>query len=82
MTLRWGCGADPEEQDEDYDVYFGMNPDPPGPIATVSIRRLNLGGLLPERVYYWRVVARDPAGGQTTGPVWSFSTTEDGIPVP
>ena len=78
VTLRWGCGSDPEEQDVVYDVYFGLNPDPPGPVATVNNRRLSLGGLQPERVYYWRVVARDEAGGQITGPVWSFSTTGDG----
>jgi hypothetical protein len=74
VRLRWGCGRDPEDGPEEYDVYFGTTPDPNGPIATTENRSYFLGGVLPETTYYWRIVARDQHGAEASGPVWSFTT--------
>ena len=71
---------DPEYQCMDYDVYLGTEPDPPlyaahhwwscsssayfnQPVALHSLT-----------TYYWRIVARDPGGNETSGPTWSYTT--------
>ena len=70
-----------------YDVYFGMDPNPPlyagnlhlGPseIATQN-QSLVLPTLQAGTTYYWRVVSRTMAGKTANGPTWSFTTT--GVP--
>ncbi|HWN94119.1 MAG TPA: Calx-beta domain-containing protein, partial [Methylomirabilota bacterium] len=54
------------------DVYFGTNPAPAQLLGTTSGTAWNLPQLLPNTIYYWRIVAR--AGGTTPGPVWRFTT--------
>jgi hypothetical protein len=73
LRLRWGCGIDPEDDPEIYDVYFGLTPEPTFLDSTGS-RNYFLGGVEPGTLYYWRIVARDNRGGVSTGPVWSFTT--------
>ncbi|MBN1861794.1 MAG: hypothetical protein JW840_10085 [Candidatus Thermoplasmatota archaeon] len=78
-TLNWN-GGDPDEGDVVvYDVYLGTttNPlkkaenlsddsyDPPEPLSYGTL-------------YYWRIVARDNHGAETTGPLWHFTTKENG----
>ncbi len=76
VRLRWGCARDPEELPMLYDIYFGTAPDPAGPIATIDRRNYNLGGVQPATTYHWRIIARDAAGMEVAGPVWSFTTRE------
>ena len=74
VRLRWGCGMDPDDDPETYDVYFGTTPEP-NFIDTVATRQYFLGGINNNTTYYWKIVARDNRGGVTEGPVWSFHTT-------
>ncbi len=72
LNLKWFCGVDPDGDREFYDIYLGNTPDPPY-LDTTTERsyRTNLEALT---TYYWRIVARDELGAQTSGPVWSFTT--------
>ncbi len=73
-----------------YDVYFGLDPNPPlykpnlrlGPkdFGTGATQSLVLPTLQPGTTYYWRVASRTMAGLQTVGPIWSFTTK--GVPPP
>jgi hypothetical protein len=56
-----------------YDVYFGPSPTPPMVTSTASTS-YTPGSLIPGLTYYWRVVANN-AGGGNSSPIWSFITT-------
>jgi hypothetical protein len=81
VRLRWGCGQDPDDDPETYDVYFGLTTDPVF-IDSTGARNYRVGDLEPYTVYYWKIVARDNRGGITEGPVWSFTTRAAGSPTP
>ena len=58
-----------------YDVYFGTS----GDILTLAAEGIETAfydktGLDEGNTYYWKIVARDDAGAETTGPVWHFTT--------
>jgi len=88
--LSW-YGGDPNEEDiVSYYHYFGTDPDnldfygytdwnatETGPFTS------NLGViLLPETIYYWKIIATDNHGASTAGPLWNFTTKsiEEGNP--
>lgn len=58
-----------------YDVYFGTTNPPTTPICTNVTSPLvcDPGTLAYSTTYYWKVVSKT-AGGNTSSPVWSFST--------
>src|SRR5262245_17501810 len=72
-SLRWFC-SDPDNDPLIYDVYFGTEADPPLVRADWASTTFNPTGLQAETQYYWRVVARDSHGAETSGPIWSFLT--------
>ena len=55
-----------------YDLYFGASPDPPLVATDLATPTYSPATLSYETNYYWRVVAHDPQGHETSGPVWSF----------
>ena len=70
-----------------YDIYFGVDPDPPllaanvslGPSTTTSQRQsLMLPALASSTTYYWRIVSRTIANRSRSGPVWRFTTSGTG----
>jgi hypothetical protein len=71
-TLAWGCGVDPEGDGVEFDVYFGLEPDPPYLASTTGNAFQIQAGFA--RTYYWRVVARDNRGASSSGPTWMFKT--------
>jgi photosystem II stability/assembly factor-like uncharacterized protein len=75
LTLRWS-GSDPDDNDTvTYDVYFGMQKQPPlVSINSAKAEFTPLQPLLPFTTYYWKVVARDNNGRTTAGSVWKFTT--------
>jgi photosystem II stability/assembly factor-like uncharacterized protein len=79
LTLSW-TGGDPDPGDTaKYDVYFDtVNP----PVTRVSTGQLGTtllrSGLNRNTTYFWKIMAIDNHGAQTSGPVWSFAT----IPLP
>ncbi len=75
IRLAWS-GGDPNFGDNAvYDVYFGNSPESLAKIGSdLTLESLERTGLAEEKTYYWQVVARDVAGLETPGPVWSFTT--------
>ncbi len=71
--LSW-TGSDLDGDPLLYDVYFGTTSPPPLASSNISGGIFSPGMLALGTTYYWQVVARDPAGLQTAGPIWSFQT--------
>lgn len=72
--LSWTC-TDPDKGDTlTYDIYFGTTSPPPLVISGHNTTSFALGLLQSGVTYYWKIVAKDPDGLTTTGPIWSFTT--------
>ncbi len=73
LTLSW-YGYDPDGDTLHYDLYFGetsLNFK-----ARVYTTNYRLESLKPSTRYIWKVVAIDEYGLSTSGPVWTFRTTD------
>ena len=81
VTLQWNAN-DPNGDTISYDIYFGDNPNPPLFVSNHSGRSYKINGLLPNKTYYWKIVAKDSRGGITYGDVWSFVTPSNNPPNP
>jgi hypothetical protein len=77
--LSWQC-SDPDGDTVRYDVYFGTASTPPKVASNISTKSYTPGTLAFLTTYYWRIVARDPYGAETSGVTWSFTTKVDGPP--
>lgn len=79
LTLAWE-GSDPDEDDSlVYDVYLGKTNLMDLIGSGVTATTFPLQGLEHETRYYWKVIARDSEGAETTGPRWNFVTKEEVI---
>jgi phosphatidylserine/phosphatidylglycerophosphate/cardiolipin synthase-like enzyme len=87
QSLKW----DPGYYGQVYDIYFGVDPNPPlyktdlrlGPVdydTPKTKKTFTLPAMQPGTTYYWRIVSKTNAGKTATGPVWSFTTK--GTPPP
>lgn len=73
VDLSW-IGGDPDGDPVTYDLYLGTKTSPPL-LATGLAKTSHNPGLLNEDTqYYWKVVSKDDRGGETPGPVWTFTT--------
>jgi hypothetical protein len=74
QVLRWSGGVDPDGDAVTFQVYFGTE-DPPSLAAVESEPRHDPpGALAPHTAYFWRIVAVDGLGGETSGGTWMFTT--------
>ena len=73
-TLTWSASDVDPDDTLTYDVYFGTSSPPPLVAASLTTMSYQPGQLSPETQYYWMVVARDPHGVETSGPILSFFT--------
>jgi len=74
--LSW-TGGDPDPGDTvTYDIYFGTSSNPPKLVSNHTQTSYNLGTLLYNTRYYWKIVSWDNHGAHTTGPVWTFVTMQ------
>ncbi len=78
-VLRWSC-SDPDGDDLFYDVYLGETPDLQKIAPNIHENQYALSSLAPMKTYYWKIVARDAKGAETSGSVWKF-TTRSGVNV-
>jgi len=73
--LYWNC-SDPDGDELTYDVYFEKND--PWPDVIVSHNQSETtydpGTMEFDTHYYWKIVAWDPYGFSTEGPIWDFIT--------
>jgi hypothetical protein len=70
--LSWRC-SDPNGDPLFYNVYFGINSNPPL-VATVIGTIYYPDTMNYETTYYWRIVAFDNHGASASGQIWQFST--------
>lgn len=76
-ALAWSC-TDPDGDSLVYDVYFGVDADPPQVASGITDTSYSLeDSLLFNVEYFWKIVATDIYSLSTEGNVWSF-TSEDG----
>ncbi|KYK23747.1 hypothetical protein AYK24_07045 [Thermoplasmatales archaeon SG8-52-4] len=74
INLSW-IGGDPNTGDlVYYDVYFGVTNPPIIKSSNQTETCYDPFGLMPYKVYYWKVVAWDSQGLCTQGPIWKFTT--------
>jgi hypothetical protein len=79
QSLHWLC-SDPEGDAITFDVYFGASAPPPLVMSNSPGLSFAPGPLAFSTLYYWRIVARDAFGAETSGPTWSFSTVAYSAP--
>ncbi len=75
-VLAWNLSSDTSS----YSVDFGIT-NPPPRVSTGQFATSYTPTLGHSILYYWRVTASGP-GGDTAGPVWSFTTAPASTPVP
>jgi hypothetical protein len=73
-NVSWAGGVDPDGDPVTFDVYFGTT-NPPAFVGSTEETTYNPpGDLAYSTVHYWKIVTKDDRGGETAGPVWSFTT--------
>ncbi|HDZ06132.1 MAG TPA: hypothetical protein ENH58_13845 [Maribacter sp.] len=70
--LTWST-IDSNNDELTYDVYFGLSKSPQLVLEN-SVNTSYEVGLSKNRIYYWRIVAKDEYGGTSLSPIWNFST--------
>lgn len=71
-TLKWSA-TDLDDDPLKYDVYFG-NTNPPALVAENISETSYEVDLVSDTTYYWKIVVKDNAGGETIGQIWTFLT--------
>jgi len=78
--LSW-TGGDPDPDDSiTYNVYFGIDPNPPNVAIDIANTTYMLDRLNYNTQYYWRIDAWDSFDNSTTGTTWTFYTAENNPP--
>ncbi len=71
-------GEDPDWFDTlTYDIYFGTTNPPPLVESDYDDVTYDPGLLDYETIYYWKIIASDPYGESTEGPIWEFTTKQN-----
>ncbi|MBM3322873.1 hypothetical protein FJY69_05295, partial [candidate division WOR-3 bacterium] len=74
ITLSWTC-SDPDKDDElSYDIFLGTTAAPVRADTGLRAPRYRPARLGFSSAYFWRVLARDRHGYETSGPLWHFRT--------
>jgi hypothetical protein len=77
-VLSW-TGSDPDNDTVKYDVYFGTLNNHPKVSSNQSSPNYNPpGDLLYNTLYYWRIVSWDTSNASRVGPLWHFTTRQEG----
>jgi hypothetical protein len=74
-SIYWGA-THPEGDLLRYDLYLGTIEDPPLVQSSLNAGYYFKDTLETSTRYYWRIVARDGHKHTTSGPVWTFITTD------
>jgi PKD repeat protein len=79
VILQW-TGGDPNYDTVTYDIYFGLTNPPEKVKNNQTSTEYNSGELNFTTPYYWRIVAWDTHGLNTTSPTWNFITRTNHVP--
>lgn len=74
ITLQWET-SDVDNDITEYDIYFGLDSDPPLFSESVEENSLANVGIVAGTTYYWKVVTKDALGNESTSQEFSFETT-------
>lgn len=82
LVLTWAA-TDFDNDPLKYDLYFGTNSEPGIFTNDLEETSFTMDSLPKGTTYYWKVKARDVKDGETTSPVYCFTTiTDPAIPTP
>ena len=73
-TLEWNASDVDTNDALTFDVFFGTVNPPITKIGNNQTAKTLDVNLEASKVYYWKVVAKDGKGGETTGQIWNFKT--------
>lgn len=71
VDLEW-LGGDIDDDIEDYEVFFGTDPNPSSSLGVVNGTTLSDIAVMNTTVYYWQVITRDSFGNSSISQVFSF----------
>ncbi len=78
INLSW-TGGDPDGDPVTYDIYFGDSSPPPKIVTNQSNTLYDIPyNLNWSTVYFWKIVAWDTQGASAEGPMWMFTTEDNG----
>jgi hypothetical protein len=72
IVLEWEC-IDPDGDSLLFDIYHGAEFPPELISANYGINSYFIGLPEPGMTYYWQIIAKDNAGHETPGPIWTYS---------
>ena len=73
VILGW-TGGDPEGEPVTYDIYFGIDSDPPIRATGITSTTYQIFDIFEYgTTYYWKIIARDIYDHTAEGPVWQFT---------
>ena len=78
-TLSW-AGGDPDGDLVTYDVYFGTSSSPPQLVSNQSEITYDPGTMQILTTYYWKIIAWDNHGANTTNLTWNLTTRRNHPP--
>lgn len=73
LTLSW-TGGDPDGDSVLYDIYLGTTTSPVLVKSNHDGTSFSASGLISNKKYYWKVVAKDGTSAPVAGPLWAFTT--------
>ena len=73
ITLQW-IGSDRDGDATSYDVYFGITSAPPLVSSNQTSNTYTANTMVPNKTYYWKIIAKDSLNAISEGPLWSFTT--------
>ncbi|KLO22538.1 hypothetical protein X275_05660 [Marinitoga sp. 1197] len=74
-VLKWQC-SDPDGDSLTYDIYINSEPMLSIPVKTNYNGTIYSIVLDENKTYYWKIVAKDGKGGETSSDIYSFTTSE------
>jgi len=76
IELSWIC-SDPEEDILSFDLYLGLETDPPLFASDLEVESCQLTDLQYGKKYYWYVVAKDDFNNEVNSEIFCFKTLYD-----
>lgn len=75
LTLSW-TGSDPDGDSLTYDLYLGLSQSAMTRHTSTTSTSRTISDLLEATTYYWKIVAKDGRGGETSSETRQFRTQE------